>query len=73
MTVTGSTLRPQTITEKSAIAADLRENVLPLLVAGEVKPIIHATYPLADAALAHALMESSQHMGKIVLEVEPEA
>lgn len=73
LTVTGSTLRPQSINEKSAIAADLREHVLPLLVSGAVKPIIHATYPLTDAARAHALMESSQHMGKIVLETEPEA
>lgn len=69
LTITGSTLRPQTTAEKAAITAGLREKVLPLLESGEVRPIIHATFPLADAALAHELMESSQHMGKIVLEV----
>jgi NADPH2:quinone reductase len=69
LTITGSTLRPQTIAEKAAIAADLATKVGPLLETEAVKPIIHATYPLADAADAHALMESSQHMGKIVLTV----
>ncbi len=68
LTMTGSTLRPQTTAEKAAIAAGLAENVLPLLESGEVRPIIHASFPLADAALAHELMESSRHMGKIVLE-----
>lgn len=68
LTITGSTLRPRTTDEKTAIATGLRGEVLPLLESGEVKPIIHATFPLADAKLAHELMESSQHMGKIVLE-----
>jgi NADPH2:quinone reductase len=68
LTITGSTLRPQTTAEKAAIAADLQQKVLPLLESGVVRPIIHASFPLADAALAHELMESSQHMGKIVLE-----
>ena len=68
LTITGSTLRPQTVDEKAAIATDLAKNVLPLLESGVVKPIIDRTFPLADAALAHELMESSQHMGKIVLE-----
>ena len=68
LTITGSTLRPQTTDEKTAIACEIHHNVLPLLESGEVKPIIHATFPLADAKLAHELMESSKHMGKIVLE-----
>ena len=68
LTITGSTLRPQTTQEKAAIAADLADHVLPLLESGAVKPIIHATFPLAEASRAHELMESSRHMGKIVLE-----
>jgi NADPH2:quinone reductase len=68
LTITGSTLRPQTVAEKAAIAADLERRVLPLLETGAVKPIIDSVFPLADAADAHALMESSRHMGKIVLE-----
>jgi NADPH2:quinone reductase len=69
LTITGSTLRPQTTAEKAAIAAELEEKVLPLLESGKVRPIIHATFPLAEASRAHTLMESSEHMGKIVLEV----
>ena len=69
LTITGSTLRPQTTAEKAAIAADLESRVLPLLESGAVRPIIDSTFPLGDAAKAHALMETSQHMGKIVLEV----
>ena len=69
LTITGSALRPQTTAEKSAIASDLRENVLPLLESGSVKPIIYHSFPLAEASRAHELMESSHHMGKIVLEV----
>ena len=68
LTITGSTLRPQTPAEKAAIAAELKEYVLPLLESGAVRPIIDSTFPLGEAAKAHALMESSQHMGKIVLE-----
>ena len=68
LTITGSTLRPQTTQEKARIAAELAEHVLPLLESGAVRPIIHATFPLADAGRAHELMESSRHMGKIVLE-----
>jgi putative PIG3 family NAD(P)H quinone oxidoreductase len=67
LTITGSTLRPQTTAEKSVIAAELASQVWPLLESGQVKPIIHATFPLHRAADAHALMESSRHMGKIVL------
>jgi NADPH2:quinone reductase len=69
LTITGSTLRPQTTAEKAAIATDLTGNVLPLLESGKVRPIIDCTFPLADAAKAHTLMESSKHMGKIVLDV----
>jgi NADPH2:quinone reductase len=69
LTVTGSTMRPRTTAEKGAIAAELREKVWPRLNAGECAPIIHATFPLAEAAAAHALMESGAHVGKIVLEV----
>ena len=70
LTITGSTLRPQTTAEKTTIAAELQDRVLPLLDSGTIRPIIDATFPLGDAAKAHALMESSQHMGKIVLEVQ---
>jgi NADPH:quinone reductase len=66
---TGSTLRPRSPAEKAAIAEALREKVWPLLAAGRCKPLIDSTYPLADAAKAHARMESSAHIGKIVLTV----
>lgn len=64
---TGSTLRPRSVEEKGAIARALEAEVWPLLVEGRVRPLIHDTFPLADAAKAHALMESSAHIGKIVL------
>jgi len=67
LTLTGSTLRPRTINEKAAIADALHAKVWPLLNAGRVKPLIDATFPLADAAKAHELMEKSSHIGKIVL------
>lgn len=70
LTITGSTLRPQTIEEKAQIARGLEENILPLLESGQVRPIIHKTFPLDDAAAAHELMESSRHMGKIVLNID---
>jgi NADPH:quinone reductase-like Zn-dependent oxidoreductase len=66
-TITGSTLRPRSVAEKGAIAKALEERVWPLLEAGEVSPQIHATFPLEQAAEAHRLMESSAHVGKIVL------
>jgi NADPH2:quinone reductase len=66
---TGSTLRPRSVAEKAQIAGALREKVWPLLAAGRCKPLIDSTFPLADAAKAHALMESSAHVGKIVLTV----
>ena len=67
LTLTGSTLRPRTVEQKAAIATAVRENVWPLLAARRVRPIIHATFPLAEAAEAHRLMESSNHIGKIML------
>ncbi len=69
LTVTGSTMRPRTTAQKAAIAAELREKVWPLLDRGQCAPIIHATFPLARAAEAHRLMESSTHIGKIVLAI----
>ena len=70
LTVTGSTLRPRSVADKAAIAASLREQVWPLLESGQVKPVIHATFPIAEAPQAHALMETSQHIGKIMLAVK---
>ncbi|HVZ42933.1 MAG TPA: NAD(P)H-quinone oxidoreductase [Ramlibacter sp.] len=67
LTITGSTLRPRSTAFKAAIAASLQHKVWPLLENGAIKPIIHATFPAADAAQAHALMESNRHIGKIVL------
>jgi NADPH2:quinone reductase len=67
LTVTGSTLRPRSVAEKGAIARALRSRVWPLLESGAVAPVIHQTFPLADAAGAHRVMESSQHIGKLVL------
>ncbi len=67
LTLSGSTLRPQSVKRKGEIAAALRERVWPLIARGEIKPVIHATFPLANATEAHRLMESSQHIGKIML------
>jgi NADPH:quinone reductase len=69
LTVTGSTMRPRTTAQKGAIAAELLARVWPVLDAGRCAPVIHATFPLAQVAEAHRLMESSQHIGKIVLTV----
>jgi NADPH:quinone reductase len=69
LTLTGSTLRPRTIAQKAAVAEGVRRNVWPLLAARRVRPIIHATFPLAEAAEAHRLMETSNHIGKIMLTV----
>jgi NADPH2:quinone reductase len=69
LTMTGSTLRPQSDLAKARIAQELREAVWPLLSSGRVAPVMDSTYPLAEAAAAHARMESSGHIGKIVLEV----
>ena len=67
LTITGSTLRARTIADKGVIAAAVLQHVWPLLESGAVKPVIHATFPLRDAAAAHRLMESSAHIGKLVL------
>jgi NADPH:quinone reductase len=67
LVITGSTLRPRPLVFKAAIAQSLRERVWPLLSEGKVKPVIHSVFEAARAAEAHALMESNQHIGKIVL------
>jgi len=69
LTVTGSTMRPRTTAQKGAIAAELRARAWPLLEAGRCAPPIFKVFPLAEAAEAHRLMESSQHIGKIMLRV----
>jgi len=69
LTLTGSTLRPRSVDEKAAIAEALEAKVWPLLAAGEIGPVLDRTFPLAEAAAAHARMESSQHIGKIMLAV----
>ena len=67
--VSGSTLRPRSAEDKAGIAQKLRANVWPLIESGEIKPLIAARFPLADAGEAHKLMESSKHIGKIILTV----
>lgn len=67
LTVTGSTLRPRPLAFKAAIAQALKAQVWPLIASGAIKPVIHGTFAAADAAKAHMLMESNQHVGKIVL------
>ena len=69
LTITGSTLRPRPVAFKAAIAANLRKHVWPLLESRKIKPVIYKTFPLEQAAQAHALMETSTHIGKIVLKV----
>ncbi|WP_439607690.1 NAD(P)H-quinone oxidoreductase [Hydrogenophaga sp.] len=67
LTITGSTLRPRPVAFKAAIAASLRAQVWPLLAQGRIKPVIHQVFPAGQAAQAHTLMESNQHIGKLVL------
>lgn len=69
LTITGSTLRPQSDLAKAKIAAQLREHVWPLLSVGKIAPVMDQEFALADAAAAHTRMESSAHIGKIVLKV----
>jgi NADPH:quinone reductase len=69
LSISGSTLRPRPVAFKAAIAARLREQVWPLIEAGKIRPVIFQTFPLEQAAQAHALMESSAHVGKIMLQV----
>jgi NADPH:quinone reductase len=68
LAITGSTLRPRPVAYKTELARSLRQQVWPLIEAGRVKPVIHRVFPAAEAAAAHALMESSTHVGKIVLQ-----
>lgn len=67
LTITGSTLRPRSVAFKTQIAQALQQKVWPLLNAGKIKPVIHATFPLAQASEAHAMMEKGENIGKIVL------
>ncbi len=67
ITISGSTLRARSVAFKGAIAGNLRDKVWPRIAAGEIKPVVHATFPLSEAAEAHRLMESSAHIGKIAL------
>lgn len=67
VTLTGSTLRARTVTQKAAVAHAMRDHVWPLIEAGKVKPVIFKTFPLNEASEAHRLMETSNHIGKIVL------
>lgn len=70
LTITGSTLRARNEAFKADIASKLLKNVWPLIISGHIKPIIHSTFALGDAVRAHGLMESSQHIGKIILTVD---
>ena len=67
LTITGSTLRPRSLEFKTAIAAALKEKVWPLIASGAIRPVIYSTFAATDASRAHTLMESNQHIGKIVL------
>src|ERR1700692_1712046 len=69
LTLTGSTLRSRTVAQKAQVAEAVRKNIWPLLAAGRVRPVIYATFALAEAAAAHRLMEVSNHIGKIVLTI----
>jgi len=69
LTLTGSTLRPQSDAAKAAIASELIQNVWSQISSGRIRPVMDSSFPLAEAHAAHARMESSAHIGKIVLEV----
>jgi NADPH2:quinone reductase len=69
LTMSGSTLRPRTVDYKGYVARNLREKIWPFVEAGKIKPVIYKTFPLEQAADAHRLMESGEHIGKIVLSV----
>ena len=70
LTLTGSTLRTRSVAEKGALAQEVHKHVWPLFESGAVRVIVHRTFPFRDAAGAHRLMESSAHIGKIVLQVQ---
>jgi NADPH2:quinone reductase len=67
LSIVGSTLRPRSLAYKAVLARSLRDKVWPLIEAGHIKPVIHQVFPAEQAAAAHALMETSTHVGKIVL------
>ena len=69
LTITGSTLRPQSVASKGRMAQGLKEKAWPLLESGKIRPIIYKTFPLEDAAGAHAELERADHVGKIMLTV----
>ena len=69
LSITGSTLRPRSAEFKAALAAEVERHVWPLIAEGKFRPVIYETFPLAEAAAAHRLMESSAHIGKIVLQI----
>jgi NADPH2:quinone reductase len=69
LVLTGSTLRAQPLENKARIAAGVKDQVWPLITSGQFKPIIHSRFPLAEACKGHALMETNQHIGKILLEI----
>src|SRR5690606_32465949 len=69
LTITGSTLRARPVEFKAGIARALRERVWPLLEAGTIRPVIHTTFPLREAAQAHAMMDAGEQIGKIILTV----
>jgi len=69
LTFTGSTLRARSVQQKAELAASVEANVWPILESGRCLPVIHRLFPLAEARAAHELMESSRHIGKIILEV----
>jgi len=68
LVLTGSTLRAQPLENKARIAAGVKAQVWPLIASGQFKPIIHSSFPLAEAGKGQALMETNQHIGKIILE-----
>jgi NADPH2:quinone reductase len=68
LVLTGATLRSQPVAEKARLAAALAGNLWPLIAAGQVRPVIHLVLPLAQAAEAHRIMESSSHIGKLLLD-----
>ena len=68
LTLTGSTLRPRSVEQKALIARALLEHVWPHLDSGRIRPVVHQTFSLADAAAAHRVMEASTHIGKLVLQ-----
>ena len=70
-TLTGSTLRPRSATFKALLAQEIAQNVWPLVETGELRPVMDQTFPLAEAAKAHARMEAGAHVGKIVLQIAP--